>query len=56
MPLQAGKSRRNLVANIRELMHSFKRSGKIGTSTPASAGNANKQAVAIAYSKQREGK
>lgn len=56
MPLKAGKGKANLVANIRELMHSFKRSGKIGTSTPASPGKANKQAVAIAYSKQREGK
>ena len=55
MPLKEGKSKRSFVANIRELMHSFKRTGKIGTSTPGSAGKANKQAVAIAYSKQREG-
>jgi len=56
MPLQAGKSKRSFVANIKELMNSFKHSGKIGTSTPASAGKADKQAVAIAFSKQREGK
>lgn len=56
MPLKSGKSKSSFVANIRELMHSFKRSGKIGNSTPASAGKADKQAVAIAYSKQREGK
>jgi hypothetical protein len=56
MPLQAGKSKRSFVSNIRELMHSFKRTGKIGTSTPAWAGKANKQAVAVAYSKQRASK
>ena len=56
MPLQAGKSKRSFVANIKELMHSFKRTGKIGTSTPSSPGKANKQAVAEAFSKQREGK
>jgi hypothetical protein len=55
MPLKSGGGRRNLAANIRELMHSFKRSGKIGTSTPGSAAKANKQAVAISFSKQREG-
>jgi len=54
MPLQPGK--KNFVANIRELMHSFKRTGKIGTSTPASPGKAAKQSVAIAYSKLRGGK
>lgn len=56
MPLQSGKGRGALVANIRELMHSFARTGKIGNSKPASKGKANKQAVAIAYSKQREAK
>lgn len=56
MPLKAGKSRKSFVSNIRELMHTFKRTGKIGTSKPASAGKADKQAVAIAYSKQRESK
>jgi hypothetical protein len=54
MPLSKGKSKRSFVSNIRELMHSFKRTGKIGNSTPASPGKANKQAVAIAFSKQRE--
>jgi hypothetical protein len=56
MPLKSGGGKKNLVANIRELMHSFKRTGKIGTSTPASAGKANKQAVAAAYRMQRESK
>ena len=53
MPLKSGK--KNFAENIRELMHSFKRTGKIGNSTPASAGKANKQAVAVAYRQQREG-
>jgi hypothetical protein len=53
MPLQQGSSRQSVVANIRELMHSFKRSGKIGTSKPASNKKANKQAVAIALDQQR---
>jgi hypothetical protein len=54
MPLKSGK--KHFVSNIRELMHSFRRTGKIGSSTPASAGKANKQAVAISYSKQRASK
>jgi hypothetical protein len=56
MPLAAGKSKASFVKNIRELMAAFHREGKIGTSTPASAAKANKQAVAIAFSKQRESK
>lgn len=54
MPLVSGKGKGALVANIRELMHSFKAKGKIGNSTPGSAAKANKQAVAIAYSQQRK--
>jgi len=56
MPLKAGKSKASFVANIRELMHSFKRTGKIGNSTPSSPAKANKQAVAAAYSAQRASK
>ncbi len=56
MPLAQGKSKRAFVSNIRELMHAFHRKGKIGNSTPANAAKANKQAVAIAYAKQRESK
>jgi hypothetical protein len=51
MPLKAGK--KNFVSNIKELMASFKRTGKIGNSAPASAAKANKQAVAISYAQQR---
>lgn len=54
MPLKAGKSQRTFVQNIRELSHSFKRKGTIGTSTPANKKAAQKQILAIAYAKQRE--
>jgi len=53
MPLATGGSRRAVVENIRELMGSFKRTGKIGSSAPASNRKANKQAVAIALDQQR---
>lgn len=56
MPLKSGSGRKSIVANIKELMHSFHKSGRIGTSAPASNAKANKQAVAIALSKAREGK
>jgi hypothetical protein len=56
MPLKAGTSRKTQSANISELMHAFRRTGRIGTSTPASPAKAVKQAVAISYSKQRESK
>jgi hypothetical protein len=55
MPLKSGGGKKNFVANIRELMHSFKHTRKIGNSAPASAAKANKQAVAIAYAQQRKG-
>jgi hypothetical protein len=54
MPLKAGASKKTFVENIREIMHSFAKTGRIGSSTPASKGKANKQAVAIAFSKQRK--
>lgn len=53
MPLQAGASKQSFVENIRELMHSFSKTGKIGKSAPASPAKANKQAVAIAYAQKR---
>ena len=57
MPLKSGGAPggANFVANVRELMHRYHARGKIGTSKPASAAKANKQSVAIAYSKAREG-
>jgi hypothetical protein len=54
MPLQSGSSKKTVSKNIRTEMHSYKRTGKIGTSHPASNKKAQKQAVAIALSKARE--
>lgn len=54
MPLSQGSSKKTVVENIRELMHSFRRTGKIGTSHPKNKGKADKQAVAIALSQQRK--
>ena len=55
MPLKKGKLKETISGNIEELMHSFKLSGKIGTSKPASSAKAAKQAAAIAYSTARKG-
>ncbi len=54
MPLKEGKSKKSFVANIRELMQAFHKSGMIGNSHPGSKMAAVKQAVAIAYKKKRE--
>lgn len=54
MPLKAGSGKRTFVENIREIMHSFARTGRIGNSAPASKATANKQAVAIAYRQRRK--
>lgn len=56
MPLKEGGSKKTFVENIREIMHSFMRTGRIGNSMPGSKGKADKQAVAIAYRKMREGR
>ena len=51
MPLKPGRSRKVVSENIGEMVRKYKKSGSIGTSKPASKGNAVKQAVAIALSK-----
>lgn len=54
MPLKKGKSRKTISKNIKELMHKFRKTGKIGTSKPKSEKAAQEQAVAIALQKSRE--
>jgi hypothetical protein len=56
MPLKGGDSRGTVSFNINELMGSYGKTGKIGTSNPATKKKAQKQAVAIALSKARESK
>lgn len=50
MPLKKGKSDETVSDNISELMKSYKKDGKIGSSKPGSKKKAQKQAVAIALS------
>jgi hypothetical protein len=49
MPLKSGKSKKTVSSNIKEMVGSYKKTGKIGTSKPASKEKAVKQAAAIAY-------
>lgn len=51
MPLKRGSSQKTISSNIGEMVSSFKKKGKIGTSKPSSVKQATKQAAAIAYSK-----
>ena len=50
MPLKRGKTQKVISGNIGEMISSYKKTGKIGTSTPENKGAAIKQAAAIAYS------
>ena len=50
MPLNKGKSRKVVSSNIGEMVSSYKKTGKIGTSKPKSKEKAIKQATAIALS------
>jgi hypothetical protein len=54
MPLKAGSSAKTRSSNIRELLHSFKATGRIGNSKPKSMAKATAQAAAIAYDKAGE--
>ena len=54
MPLKKGSSQKTIGGNISEMVRSFKKTGKIGTSRPKSKGKAVKQAVAIALSTARK--
>ncbi len=50
MPLKKGSSQKTISGNISEMVGKYKKTGKIGTSKPASKKKAVKQAVAIALS------
>ncbi len=56
MPLKSGQGKKVRQENIAEILDSYKNKGSIGTSKPASKKAAIRQAVAISYAKQREGK
>lgn len=53
MPLKRGKSKATRRENIREMLDSYKRTGRIGNSKPKSTRKAQRQAVAAAYAQQR---
>ena len=54
MPLKKGNSKKVISSNVKELLHDFKQTGTIVTSHPKSMKKAQKQAVAIAYSKAKK--
>lgn len=56
MPLKTGRSKKVIGSNIGEMVRKYKKTGKIGTSTPSSMDKAQAQAAAIAYSKARKTK
>lgn len=53
MPLKRGSSRQVISENIRTLMHTYQREGRIVRSQPRDARKAVKQAAAIAYAMAR---
>jgi len=56
MPLRKGSSRATVSHNIEEMVDSWKKNGKIGTSHPRSKKKAVKQAVAISLKKAGKSK
>jgi hypothetical protein len=56
MPLKKGKSKNTVSKNVETEMKNYKKTGKIGTSKPASNKKAAKQAAAVAYSKAGKSK
>ena len=56
MPLKKGRSRKTVSHNVREMVDTWKRSGKIGNSRPRSKKKAVKQAVAISLKKAGKSK
>jgi hypothetical protein len=56
VPLSKGKSKKAFSKNVKELVDTYKKKGKIGTSKPKSKKAAIKQSIAIAYATQRKAK
>jgi|TARA_R110002012_G_scaffold163865_1_gene326279 hypothetical protein len=56
MPLKKGKSNKTINKNVKELVKTYKKRGKIGASRPANTTAARKQAVAIALNKAGKSK
>ena len=54
MPLLPGK--KNFGRNVSELMHAYKKKGKIGNTTPKNKAKARKIALAIAFDEERRSK
>lgn len=54
MPLKSGKSKMVRSENIGEMLHKFKKTGKIGNTKPKSMSQAKKIAAAAAYAKSRK--
>lgn len=53
MPLKSGKSNKTVSSNIKEMVSSYKSSGKIGNTHPKNSAQAQKIAVAAAMTKKR---
>jgi len=56
MPLKRGKSKNVISSNIREMVHSYERTGRIGNTKPKSRKQAVKIAVAAALRKAGKSK
>ena len=54
MPLKSGSSAKTRSSNIKEMMHKFKGTGKIGPTRPRNIKHAQKIAAAAAFTKSRE--
>ena len=55
MPLKAGKSQKTISKNIQEMMRSFEKTGRIGSTRPMNKKEALRIAQAAAFSKARAG-
>ena len=53
MPLKAGKSKETFSKNVSEMVHSYRRKGKIGKTKPKNAEHARRIALAAAFQKRR---